>query len=53
MQINDLPKNKGRIVVFMDLGLILDEGLLDNIFQNPKHESSRHFLSRYQSGIRV
>lgn len=47
MQVNDLLKNKDRRIVFMDLGVILEEGLLDDIFENPKHECIRHFLRRY------
>ena len=40
-------------VVFMDQGVILEEGSPDDIFENSKHERTRRFLSRYQSGIRV
>lgn len=40
-------------VVFMDQGMILEEGLPDDIFENSKHERTRRFLSRYPSGIRV
>ncbi|MDF2790915.1 MAG: hypothetical protein K0S80_4016 [Neobacillus sp.] len=37
----------------MDLGVILEEGLPDDIFENPKHEYRRHFLRRYHVEIRV
>ena len=37
-------------VVFMDLGVILEEGTPEQIFGSPKQERTRHFLRRYQDG---
>lgn len=34
-------------VVFMDKGIILEEGTPEEIFQNPKNERTRDFLKRY------
>jgi putative lysine transport system ATP-binding protein len=33
-------------VVFMDQGVIAEEGKPEDIFNNPKHERTREFLSR-------
>ncbi|WSX17902.1 amino acid ABC transporter ATP-binding protein [Streptomyces sp. NBC_00988] len=33
-------------VVFMDAGLIVEEGTPDRVIANPAHERTRHFLSR-------
>lgn len=37
-------------VVFMDQGVILEEGTPEQIFGSPKQERTRHFLRRYQDG---
>lgn len=37
-------------VVFMDQGVILEEGTPEQIFGSPKQERTRHFLRRYQGG---
>jgi putative lysine transport system ATP-binding protein len=37
-------------VIFMDKGVIAEEGTPDEIFGNPKNERTRQFLSRYISG---
>ena len=34
-------------VVFMDQGIILEQGHPDQLFGNPKNERTREFLSRY------
>ena len=34
-------------IVFMDQGIILEEGHPDNILTNPKHERTKTFLSRF------
>ena len=34
-------------VVFMDSGIILEEGSPEQIFTAPKNERTREFLSRY------
>ena len=33
-------------VVFMDKGVIVEDDIPANIFNNPKHERTREFLSR-------
>ncbi|MGM9524656.1 MAG: amino acid ABC transporter ATP-binding protein, partial [Peptococcaceae bacterium] len=33
-------------IVFMDGGIILEDGTLDEIFNHPKHERTRAFLNR-------
>ena len=40
-------KEAGDRVVFMDQGVIVEEGTPAEIFGNPKHERTREFLSRY------
>ena len=40
-------KEVSNRVVFMDKGIILEEGTPKEIFQNPKHERTRDFLKRY------
>ena len=37
-------------VVFMDKGVIVEDDIPANIFNNPKHERTREFLSRYLAG---
>lgn len=37
-------------VVFMDQGVILEEGTPEQIFGSPKQKRTRHFLRRYQDG---
>ncbi len=34
-------------VIFMDSGVILEAGPPEEVFGNPKHERTRHFLERY------
>lgn len=34
-------------VIFMDQGVIAEEGTPDEVFNHPKHERTRQFLSRY------
>ena len=34
-------------VVFMDKGIIAEEGVSQDIFQNPQNPRTREFLSRY------
>lgn len=36
-------------VIFMDKGIIAEEGTPDEIFNHPKHERTKQFLSRYAS----
>ncbi|MGI6403119.1 MAG: amino acid ABC transporter ATP-binding protein [Oscillospiraceae bacterium] len=36
-------------VIFMDDGVIVEEGHPENLFSNPKEERTRQFLSRYSS----
>ena len=38
-------------VVFMDQGVICEEGAPDELFGHPKHERTREFLSRYLADI--
>ena len=35
-------------VIFMDGGLIVEQGEAKEVIGNPKEERTRHFLSRYQ-----
>ena len=37
-------------VLFMDDGKILEQGTPEDVFENPKEERTRHFLSRYTNG---
>jgi ABC-type polar amino acid transport system ATPase subunit len=37
-------KEVGSHVIFMDEGLIVEEGLAENIFENPKHPRTKAFL---------
>jgi ABC-type polar amino acid transport system ATPase subunit len=37
-------------VVFMDGGVIVEEGPPSQIFDAPQHERTRSFLSRYMQG---
>lgn len=36
-------------VIFMDQGVIAEQGTPDEIFNNPKHERTKQFLSRYSN----
>ena len=40
-------REAGDRVVFMDQGVILEQGSPEMMFGNPKHERTREFLSRY------
>ena len=42
-------KDVSSRVVFMDQGIILEEGTPDEIFKNPKEERTQEFLKRYIS----
>lgn len=44
-------KNVSDRVVFMDKGVIAEEGSPDQIFGNPQHERTREFLSRYLADV--
>ena len=37
-------------VIFMDDGCILEQGTPEDVFENPKEERTRQFLSRYTKG---
>ena len=37
-------------VLFMDDGKILEQGTPEEVFENPKEERTRQFLSRYTNG---
>ena len=37
-------------VLFMDDGKILEQGTPEDVFENPKEERTRQFLSRYTNG---
>ena len=37
-------------VVFMDKGVIVEEGPPEQLFNNPKHQRTAEFLSRYRQG---
>ena len=37
-------------VVFMDQGVIVEEGPPEQLFNNPKHNRTAEFLSRYRQG---
>lgn len=39
-------------VVFMDKGVIAEEGTPEELFTNPKNERTRQFLSRYINGVK-
>jgi len=36
-------------VIFMDKGVIAEQGTPEEVFENPKNERTRQFLSRYSS----
>mgnify|MGYP000140467747 CR=1 FL=1 len=36
-------------VIFMDQGVIAEQGTPDEIFNNPKQERTKQFLSRYSN----
>ena len=36
-------------VLFMDSGIILEEGTPDQIFNNPKQERTKEFLQRFRN----
>ena len=40
-------------VVFMDSGVIVEEGTPEEIFGHPKNERTRAFLSRYLQGSKT
>ena len=42
-------KDVASRVVFMDKGVIVEEGPPEQVFKNPKNERTREFLSRYLS----
>lgn len=44
-------KNVSDRVVFMDKGVIAEEGSPEQIFGNPQHERTREFLSRYLADV--
>jgi ABC-type polar amino acid transport system ATPase subunit len=37
-------------VVFMDQGVIVEEGPPEQLFGHPKHQRTADFLSRYRNG---
>ena len=39
-------------VVFMDKGVIVEEGTPDHIFNNPTEERTREFLGRYLDNVK-
>lgn len=43
----DFAKNVSDKVVFMDQGVIAEEGSPKQMFTSPKHPRTREFLSRY------
>ncbi len=43
----DFAKEVSTRTVFMDKGIILEQGLSKDIFTNPKEQRTREFLSRY------
>lgn len=40
-------KNAASRIIFMDQGLIVEEGTPDDFFNNPKEERTIHFLNKY------
>jgi polar amino acid transport system ATP-binding protein len=38
-------------IIFMDGGVIVEEGTPDEVINNPQHNRTKAFLSRYQEGI--
>ena len=43
----EFAKEVANRVVFMDKGVIVEEGTPKEIFENPKEERTREFLKRY------
>jgi polar amino acid transport system ATP-binding protein len=39
-------KEMGDRVLFMDQGLLVEEGTPDQVFNNPQHERTKAFLSK-------
>lgn len=42
----EFAKEVSTKVLFMDHGVILEQGKPEDIFSNPKHERTKEFLSR-------
>ena len=45
----DFAHDVSSRVVFMDQGVIVEDDKPENIFENPKHERTKEFLSRMLS----
>ena len=43
----EFAKDVSDHVIFMDEGLILEQGSPEQVFEHPKEERTRQFLSRY------
>lgn len=45
----DFAKEVADRIIFMDEGLIIEQGTPDEVFGNPKEERTKQFLSRYNN----
>lgn len=45
----DFARDVSTRVLFMNQGIILEDGTPDQIFTNPKHDRTREFLKRYRA----
>ena len=45
----NFAKNVSDYVIFMDKGVIAEQGSPEQLFEHPKQERTQQFLSRYQS----
>jgi putative lysine transport system ATP-binding protein len=45
----DFAKEVSSRVLFMDGGIILEDGSPDKVFNNPDHERTKEFLKRYRN----
>ncbi|HHX62286.1 MAG TPA: amino acid ABC transporter ATP-binding protein [Epulopiscium sp.] len=47
----DFARDVADRVIFMDEGLIVEQGPPEELFGNPKEERTKQFLARYKSGV--
>jgi len=47
----DFARDVADRIIFMDEGLIVEQGPPEELFGNPKEERTKQFLARYKSGV--